>query len=76
MGDFQEEHGFGAGSVIEYTPIGGGSRRVKVETVDSDIKNGRPGFDGIMLGITDEPTGEFVWGYCYQVTRVITEVPA
>jgi hypothetical protein len=31
------------GSVIEYAAFGGVQRRVKVETVEPDVKRGRPG---------------------------------
>jgi hypothetical protein len=56
----------GTGDVIEYTAFGDEVRRVTVEGTDPDIKNGRPGF----WGTTDQ--GEPVWGYDYQIIRVIT----
>lgn len=64
---FEQEHGFGVGSIIEYGSFGGDTRRVEVTYVDHDIKNGRPGFDGTIVGSDD---GD-VWGYCSQVTRVV-----
>lgn len=60
-----------AGSVIEYTPFGGGTRRVRVAGTDSDIKNGRPGFDGVLVNAGDV-TGMEVWGYDSQITRILT----
>jgi hypothetical protein len=51
--------------VIQYRPFGGGLRNVTVETKEADVKNGRPGFDGI----TDR--GEYVWGYDDQIIAVV-----
>lgn len=53
------------GSVIQYRPFGGGLRTVTVDVKEDDIKNGRPGFDGI----TDR--GEPVWGYDDQIVAVV-----
>jgi len=58
------------GSVIEYQPFGGGIRRVVVTDKDSNIKNGRPGFDGRIAG-DDDPIAS-VWGYDDQITRVVS----
>ena len=72
---FESQFGFGIGDVIEYSPFGGGLRRVLVDEVDVDIKNGRPGFSGLELeaGATsgDAEYSSGVWGYCSQVVRVV-----
>jgi hypothetical protein len=57
------------GSIIEYTPFGGGLRRVNVTSVDMDIKNRRPGFAGTTMGGDED--GLLVWGYDAQVSRVV-----
>lgn len=59
-------HSYGVGDVIEYRPFGGGTRRVLVDLVEDDIKNGRPGFDGRVVG-----SNASVWGYDEQITRVL-----
>lgn len=72
QGTFKERFGFAEGSIIEYRPFGGGTRRVEVTLVDFDIKNGRPGFDGRLANDGDASTEQgTVWGYCDQVTRVV-----
>jgi hypothetical protein len=44
-----------------------GIRRTVVVTMKlDDVKNGRPGFDGKIVG-----SGVGVWGYDYQIIRVI-----
>jgi hypothetical protein len=58
------------GSVIEYAAFGGVQRRVKVETVEPDVKRGRPGFDGTI--VSGPEGGQPAWGYDSQVTRVIS----
>ena len=57
------------GDIIEYSPFGGGTRRVRVTAVHADVKNGRPGFDGELVTPLDEHTS--VWGYVSQVTRIL-----
>jgi hypothetical protein len=54
------------GDVIEYQTFTGNRRRVLVEYRDPDIKNGRPGFDGVSLS----EDGMGVWGYDSQIVRV------
>ena len=54
------------GHVVEYKTFDGMVRRVKVTTVEADIKRGRPGFSG-----TEIHTGECVWGYDSQIIRLI-----
>jgi hypothetical protein len=53
------------GDIVTYIAFGGERRRVRVTNVEEDIKNGRPGFDGDVLGDTLS-----CWGYCSQITRV------
>jgi hypothetical protein len=60
MNDYQP------GDIIRYAPFGGGTRRVRVEYRESDIKNGYPGFVGTMLDDNDNPAGE-AWGYDDQI---------
>jgi hypothetical protein len=62
------------GSVIEYIAFGGETRRVRISERFDDIKNGRPGFDGELVGIateTDDPDELLVWGYDNQILRVV-----
>lgn len=73
--EFKAKFGFGPGSIIEYGAFGGEYRTVRVETVDFDIKNGRPGFDGTLPNDGDGPD-EGVWGYCDQVTYILERDPA
>lgn len=47
----------------------GGFRVVLVDEKDEDIKNGRPGFGGTVVGGPDD--GMSVWGYDQQIERVI-----
>ena len=62
------------GSVIEYSPFGGGCRRVVVEEKEDDIKNGRPGFSGHQVGAGPrDGLGGGVWGYDDQIIRVVSE---
>lgn len=57
--------GYEVGDTISYTPFGGGVRRVRVVESFADVKNGEPGFDGIVLDGPEE--GATVWGYDRQV---------
>lgn len=54
--------------LVEYTPFGGGRRLVRVMTVEEDIKNGRPGFDGVIVDGAER--GTEVWGYVDQITGI------
>ena len=56
------------GDIIEYRDFCGGLRKVQVSLRDSDIKNGRPGFDGEV--VSGPNAGLSVWGYDSQITRV------
>lgn len=65
------------GDVIAQQSFGGGVRYVLVETKEEDVKNGRPGFDGILVTSDGTPIeGEFtgVWGYDSQIMDVIVNV--
>jgi len=53
------------GSTIKYRAFGGEVRSVVVEEKSSDIKNGRPGFDGTTK------SGEDCWGYDDQIIEVV-----
>ena len=55
------------GDFLTYEPFGGGRRKVRVTEVCADVKNGRPGFAGVMRD--DETRG--VWGYDSQILWVI-----
>jgi len=55
------------GSIIEYRTFDGSLRKVLVKERVPEIKNGKDGFDGLVLG-TDNYT---VWGYDHQIIRVI-----
>lgn len=59
---------YDVGSIIFYDAFGGTCRKVRVTLRDENIKNGRPGFDGVIVGGPDE--GLTVWGYDDQITRV------
>lgn len=56
------------GDVIEYVAFAGERRQVRVTFKSSDIKNGRPGFDGELAG---GGPGSEVWGYDSQIVRVV-----
>lgn len=62
---------YNEGSVIVYVSFGGGRRTVKVESKEEDIKNGRPGFDGILI-VNGKETEDGVWGYDDQIVRVLS----
>lgn len=61
------------GDVIWYRDFGGGERQVEIENLYEDIKNGRSGFDGILLNGTLSDGSKAVWGYTNQIYR--TEKP-
>ena len=62
------------GDVITYQPFGGGTRRVRVTHKEPDIKNGRPGFDGQLIGDVPDGLGDGVWGYDDQILMVSRRV--
>ena len=53
------------GDIITYATFGGTERTVEVTLKEDDIKNGRPGFDGKIIG-----TDMLVWGYDDQIVRL------
>ena len=55
------------GDTIQYQPFGGDLRTVVVTNREDDIKNGRPGFDGHLVGAP----GARCWGYDSQIVRVV-----
>lgn len=62
-------HEYEVGNTIEYRDFSGGKRVVLVEGREEDVKNGRSGFDGVVVEGPEKD--EFVWGYDSQITRVI-----
>jgi hypothetical protein len=54
------------GDIVVYRNFMGALLTVQVSDVLSDIKNGRAGFDGRIVGADTEA----VWGYGYQVVRI------
>jgi|TARA_R100000353_G_scaffold16977_1_gene16094 hypothetical protein len=54
------------GDIIRYRTFGTDIRTVLVEATHTDIKKGRPGFDGLTV-----PGAESVWGYDYQIVEVV-----
>jgi hypothetical protein len=67
---------YSVGDTIEYRDFLGDRRQVRVTERHGDIKNGRPGFDGVVVGPScggDGPQdGQTVWGYDDQITSVAT----
>jgi hypothetical protein len=57
-----------AGDVIVYRTFGGGLRRVRVLERLSNVKHGRPGFDGTV--VSGPETGKDVWGYDHQIVNL------
>lgn len=60
---------YSVGDEIVYRAFGGTARQVLVDDKDSDIKNGRPGFGGIVTCGPDK--GMDVWGYDDQIVEVL-----
>lgn len=58
------------GDIIEYSPFGGGIRRVRVTARHADVKNGEPGFDGELVD-SSHALGNEVWGFDRQIVRVL-----
>jgi hypothetical protein len=56
------------GDEIVYETFLGNRRRVLVTDREDDIKNGRPGFDGVIR--SGGEAGEEVWGYDDQIISV------
>lgn len=61
------------GDVIAQQAFGGGVRYVLVEMKEEDVKNGRPGFVGILVDSDGTPIkAEYgVWGYDSQIVKVL-----
>ena len=59
------------GDTLQYRAFGGELRTVIVDGVESDIKNGRPGFDGTIIEGADR--GRTVWGYDSQIVWVVSK---
>ena len=60
-----------AGDTIEYATFGGGIRVVEVTQALENVKNGYPGFDGVIVDTANETeVGEKVWGYADQILKV------
>ena len=57
------------GDTVRYETFTGEVRTIKVTTKLDDIKNGRPGFDGV----ADNGKGMNVWGYNSQILRVFCQ---
>lgn len=55
------------GDTIIYQAFGGIRRKVTVIGIAEDIKNGRPGFDGLL------ESGDEVWGYTDQIVEGASE---
>ena len=53
------------GDIVKYRTFMGDYRYVRVTDKEDNIKNGKPGFDGVVSG-----TQETVWGYDYQIVKV------
>ena len=57
---------YNVGDTVRYETYTGELRTVRVTDKSSDIKNGRPGFDGHIHGAKFDT----VWGYDSQIIRV------
>ena len=55
------------GSIIDYRTWTGEVRRVLITEKLDDVKNGRSGFDGVLV----DNVGFEVWGYDDQIIRVV-----
>jgi hypothetical protein len=72
----EKYHRVKTGDTVEYATFGGGIRVVKVTDVLEDVKNGYPGFDGVVLGersasdVYFGTVNEKVWGYADQILKV------
>lgn len=62
---------YGVGDLIEYRTFGGAPRVVRVLGKIDDIQDGHPGFDGEILECRPGSLYSRVWGYDYQITRVV-----
>ncbi len=62
----EKYHRVKTGDTVEYATFGGGIRVVEVTQALKDVKNGYPGFDGVIVGTANET----VWGYADQILKV------
>ena len=63
---------YAVGDLVTYSPFGVGTRTVRITERDVDIKNGYPGFSGVVtynVGDATKP-GDLAWGYDDQITAV------
>ena len=58
------------GDTVRYETFTGSLRTVRVTAKLDDVKNGRPGFDGVLLGSSQDKGLNEVWGYDDQIIRV------
>ena len=70
-----EDKKYKVGDLITYTIFGGGSRTIKVTSKEKDVKDGRPGFTGVIVSSSDknDTRGNNVWGYDYQIKKTKLE---
>ena len=67
---------YSIGDAVRYCSLDGSQRLVRVENKSDDIRNGRPGFSGPLLGLDHEPVPAprwvqlTVWGYDTQIIGV------
>lgn len=61
---------YNIGDTVVYRTFGGDKRTVRVTFKSDDIKNGRPGFDGVVVSSTAGLPDTRVWGYDDQITEV------
>lgn len=68
---------FKVGDIVERRYFGGGVGFVRVEEVEGDVRDGRPGFTGAPVDVNGAPfdDGGRTWGYSEQVIRVIQARP-
>ena len=71
---------YNVGDTVRYETFTGELRTVRVTAKLDEIKNGRPGFDGVEVSssrhlrtLTDAAPGLPVWGYNSQILRVFCQ---
>jgi hypothetical protein len=60
---------YAVGSIIQYRAFGGVFRIVRVTEKEADVKNGEPGFCGVV--IEGDESDQDIWGYDSQITRIV-----
>jgi len=64
-------HEYCVGSTLTYLTWGNTPRQVTIDLRMNDIKNGKPGFEGTVIGSgNDGFAPETVWGYDNQIVRI------